>query len=446
MVTVADLLSYVASGIVIIAAIIKLCTIRPSRPTPAQRHLLIALFAFAMAHALAVPTTQLITAHVDPFPYATNLVSHALAMLAGYSLVAMLAYALDSRTAPSQSRGRATIAIPAIALSTMLTLLLASDVGFGDEFTAVSAKHGSLIAYQLVFLGYMSFCASRIVLLLRSYLSRRDIQVTMRWGLRAVVFGAGAGIVWIIWAILVMATTHADRPLVEHPTIVAEVVGAVCITLMALGSTMSAWGARIHRTIRNCRLKRALRDITPLWRLLTTVIPDVTLRQPNLTDPELLLYRRVIEIRDAQRRLLSYVPPGIPTQVVLLASARERRLDTIAVRTEAAALVIAIDAYRARRRQPTEQSWIRFPDSTQPSRLDEARWLIRVHAAMRDDRAVGRVVAWAHRQVGTDPAQSDPDVGVGDTSTVRWRCPLIAAIASFRRRRSTYVVPDRPAR
>jgi hypothetical protein len=397
----ADLLSYVASGIVFLAALIKLCAIRPASPTPAQRHLLIALVAFAPAHALAVPTTQLITAQVDPFPYATNLVSHALAMLAGHSLVAMLCHALDNPTAPSRTRRRALTALLVIALVTMLGLLVASDVEFQGDFTATAAHHAALVAYQVVFLAFMGFCASRFILLLRRYLSRPDVQPVMRWGLRGVVLGAGVGLVWIAWAVLTMATTYADRPLVEHPAVVAELVGAVCVTFMGLGSTLSAWGGWMQRTIHGWRVLGALRAITPLWRLLATVLPEIGLRQATLTHPELLLYRRVIEIRDAQRRLLSYVPAGIDASV-RLACAREHRLDTIAIRIEAAALVAAIDAYRAGRRQPAQPARLRDPATTQPTPLAEARWLIRVHAAMRHDQTVARVVDQARRR--QDPA------------------------------------------
>jgi hypothetical protein len=398
----ADLLSYVASGIVFLAALIKLCAIRPASPTPAQRHLLIALVAFAPAHALAVPTTQLLTAPVDPFPYATNLASNALAMLAGHSLVAMLCHALGGHPAPSSpTRRRALTALLVIALVTMLGLLLASDVEFQGEFAATAAHHTSLVAYQVVFLAFMGFCAARFMLLLRQYLSRPDVEPVMRWGLRGVVLGAGVGLLWIAWAILTMATTYIDRPLVEHPAVVAEVVGAVCVTFMGLGSTLSAWGGWLQRTIHGWRVLGALRGITPLWRLVATVLPEIALHQATLTHPELLLYRRVIEIRDAQRRLLSYVPPGIDASV-RLACAREHRLDTIAIRIEAAALVAAIDGYRAGRRQPAQPARVRDPDITQPTRLAEARWLIRVHAAMRYDRTVAWVVDQARcRQ---DPA------------------------------------------
>lgn len=398
--TVADLLTYGAAGVALLAAVGRWCSILPASPTSAQRHLLVALAAIALSLVFVAPATQAATVSIDPFSYATQLTSSVLAMLAAYCVVAMLANVIAEAGMTSR-RAYGHLAMPLVTAGTMTVLLAVADVEFTGDFTAAAAQHPLLAAHHVVYLGYLGSRMTRFTMLMRRYVRRPDARPLMRRGMLVVLLAALVGLLWLAWTILTMVMVHAGRPVVRDPAAVAYLLGATAATLMALGATLPAWGGWLHRTMHRCRVNRALRGITPLWRLLATMLPEITLRQPTLTHPELLLYRRVIEIRDAQRRLLGYAPNGIDTQI-LLASAHQCRLDTIAIRTEAAALVAAIDGYRTGCRQPREPSTIRYPDATRPTRLAEARWLIRVHTAMRHDHAVAHVVAWARRQIDSD--------------------------------------------
>jgi hypothetical protein len=402
--TVADLLTYMAAGVALFAAIGRFRSIRPAALTPAQRHLLVALIAIAPSLIFVAPMTQAATAPIDPFPYATQLASSALAMLASYCVVAMLAHVVaDPRPAARRARGH--LAWLAAAIAIMTALLVAADVEFAGDFTMAAAHDRLLAAHQVVYFCYLGSRTGRFIGLMRRYVARPDTRPLMRRGMFIVLLAAIAGQLWLLWSVLTMVMIHTGQPLVRDPTITGHVLGATAATLMALGSTLPAWGGWLHRTIHRARVHRALRDITPLWRLLATALPEITLPQPALNNPELLLYRRIIEIRDAQRRLLGYVPLGIDEQI-LLANAREHRLDMIAIRMEAAALAAAIEAYRAGRRQPHEPTWIHYPETTQPTRLAEAQWLIRVHAAMRHNATVARVVQWARPRLnGTRSVQ-----------------------------------------
>lgn len=394
----ADLTTYGAAGVALLAALVRWRSIRPARPTPAQRHLLVALVAIALSLVFVAPATQAATAPIDPFPYATQLACSILAMLAAYSVVAMLAHVIADAGMTSR-RAYPDLAILLGAVVIMTVLLLAADVEYTGDFTAAAAHHPVLAAHHVVYLGYLGSRITQFSRLMRRYARRPDARPLMRRGMFVVRLAAVFGLLWLAWTALTMVMTTAVRPSVCDPATIAHLLGATAATLMALGATLPAWGGWLHRTIHRHRVNRALRDITPLWRLLATMLPEITLRQPALTHPELVLYRRIIEIRDAQRRLLSYVPHGIQPRI-LQASADHRRLDTIAIRTEAVALVTAIDAYRAGRHPLTQTSEIRYLNTTQPTRLAEGRWLIRVHAAMHHDRTVARVAAWARQQLG----------------------------------------------
>jgi hypothetical protein len=161
-----------------------------------------------------------------------------------------------------------------------------------------------------------------------------------------VLLAAVVGHLWLLWTVLTMVMIHAGRPVVRDPAVVANLLGATAARLMALGATPAGLGrvdaspppplphrpgvARHHPAVAAAG-HRAARD---------------RLASDRHGGPGLLLYRR--GHRDPRTRSAgcsATFPHGLQTQV-LLASAQHRRLDTIALRTEAAALVAAIDATR----------------------------------------------------------------------------------------------------
>jgi hypothetical protein len=400
--TVTDLLIYLAAATALVAAASRWRSIRPATPTRAQRHLLIALAAIAPALALVAPATQAAITPIEPFGYATAMLSCALAMLAAYCVVAMLAHLVTSTGRRTAWRPVGHIATLIGTVATMTGLLLVADVDAQDDLTTAAGQHPLLAAHQLVYFAYLGACTTRFILLLRRYLARPDARPLMRRGIGVVVTAAIVGQVWLAWKILTQVLAAANWRVVDNPAAIAHLLGVTATILIAAGSTLPVWGSWLQRTIHRWRVERALRDITPLWRLLATMLPDISLRQAVLVHPEVLLYRRVIEIRDAERRLLGYAHPHTDRDV-LLACTREHRIDKIAIRTEAAALATAINAYRAGHRTPADPARVHYPYTRHLDPLAEARWLIQVYAAMRYDRIVARIVDRARRQLRGAP-------------------------------------------
>jgi len=144
------------------------------------------------------------------------------------------------------------------------------------------------------------------------------------------------------------------------------------------------------------RVWRATRHLTPLWRRVVAEVPQVRLSDVDvgaLTSVERAqyrLYRRVLEIRDAQLLLRPYIPPEIPEWA--FAAANKRGLDPVAadVLLEAAELDAALDAHRAGQRHHPEVVDVvmpRYPSET-PGVLTEACQLIRVGTALHSDPAL----------------------------------------------------------
>ncbi|NUS45449.1 MAG: hypothetical protein HOQ24_17375 [Mycobacteriaceae bacterium] len=144
----------------------------------------------------------------------------------------------------------------------------------------------------------------------------------------------------------------------------------------------------IHR-----RMRRDIRNLVPLWRRMVTELPQVRLDgvdENSLAGVERAryrLYRRVIEIRDAQLVLRPYIPPEIPGWA--LAAARARGLDPVTsdVLLEAAELGAALDAYRAGRQHHAGVVDVVLPrcDAAAPDVLAEVRRLVQVDTALRGD-------------------------------------------------------------
>lgn len=417
-----DALGYVAAVIVMIAAIVKYRSIRPARPTPAQRHLLIMLVAVVPAHVLSMPRTQAATAAIDPVPFATAFVSHAMAMVAGTSLVMMLAHALDDPlSALIRARRREATAVLLVALVVMATLLVASGIKADGQFVVVAARHPALVAYYLVFVAYMAFCTARLIALLRRFLSR-PVEPLMRWGMRGVVVGAGVGQVYLAWTVLAMIDSNTSRLVTDYAWAVAQALGAICVLCLAVGSTLSVVAPRLLRAIRQRRARQALRQLTPLWERLVTTLPDVAFPQAEVAEPQDVLYRRVIEVLDAQVRLSEHISPALHAAVLAGIGGRGATDRRRAIRTEAALLAVAIDAYRAGC-PATDSTVVTDRGEDTPDVLLEASRLIAVDVAMRYDPVVARVTLAARTQLGalaprTPAVQDLPAVTAGSRAAV----------------------------
>ncbi|WP_435590585.1 MAB_1171c family putative transporter [Nocardia sp. bgisy118] len=93
------------------------------------------------------------------------------------------------------------------------------------------------------------------------------------------------------------------------------------------------------------RTGRELRTLRPLWRDLTTAVPEVVLRPAagRITEPDSRLYRMVVETRDALQHLRMYMPRNDSGELGIAAYARR-----IAQAVDAKAAGVAPSTERAR--------------------------------------------------------------------------------------------------
>jgi hypothetical protein len=156
---------------------------------------------------------------------------------------------------------------------------------------------------------------------------------------------------------------------------------------LVLAPTTGAWRPTLGDLPARERIHRATRRLTPLWQLVTNAFPHVQLDAPPLSRAarsEYRLYRRVLEIRDAQLALRPYIPPEASAQA--LAASRERNLDPLAadVLLEAMELAAALNAYRTGQPpHPEFDNAIPAKHSpVPPDLLAEAQWLTKVASTL----------------------------------------------------------------
>ncbi|MBK8078479.1 MAG: hypothetical protein IPK24_23760 [Kineosporiaceae bacterium] len=154
-------------------------------------------------------------------------------------------------------------------------------------------------------------------------LSRRLVGVPGPWlrrGLRLVEVSAALGLVYCAVAMAVEA--GLPWPRVVDGQRLAEAVATAMESALILGVVLPAWGPRLFAGWTWWSYVREYRALGPLWSDLRApgrgpahgpVLAPARSWRPD--DAEHRLYRRMIEIRDAQLALRPYVDPGLVAAV-----------------------------------------------------------------------------------------------------------------------------------
>jgi hypothetical protein len=136
----------------------------------------------------------------------------------------------------------------------------------------------------------------------------------LRTGLRLLSAGAVVGLLFMVNRLLYLLTHAAGSKALDAPfyvNYVSRSLLAMALLLIAAGGALPALGG-VRRWVAHYR---ALHRLRPLWRELCTAVPSVVLGDPPGRLEEVLplrslglrLYRRIIEIRDAQWLLVGDV-------------------------------------------------------------------------------------------------------------------------------------------
>lgn len=258
-----------------------------------------------------------VTALVDQATGVANisvLLKNILGLLATMSAMSF-ADAIVEDTSPRTRRRRLlanTALITAILAMIALFVVIPRHEG-GPDFVDAQATNPAVGAYGVLF----QLCLGTTLLWIsRGYWRywRSTDSGVLRVTLLLFNLGLGIGAVYVLNRLVFLISHLAGSQLVQGPVyvVVSTTLFAVALLLVAIGS--SAYGCRIawHHVGHYLALHR----LYPLWRALSEAVPDVVLGSAptrrtdlcTLRGLSLRLYRRNIEIRDAQWVLHDHVP------------------------------------------------------------------------------------------------------------------------------------------
>ncbi|MFI9366861.1 MAB_1171c family putative transporter [Kitasatospora sp. NPDC053057] len=211
---------------------------------------------------------------------------------------------------------RGGLALLGTVLGLRLALITAAAPGLAGEDLTVGPELSARLAlagYTAVGMLHTTVC---LIALLRELVRRTRAAGPGRLGigLRLLTGGLVAGLLWNAWSmddvLRAAATGSQDGP---EDTLCA-VLGGLCAALIAAGLGSTLWPTAAGAVRGWLRAHRHYRALTPLWRDLHTVLPEIALdpaRRLPLPprDPQFALYRRIIEIHDARLILRQHRDP-----------------------------------------------------------------------------------------------------------------------------------------
>nr|WP_206269441.1 MAB_1171c family putative transporter [Streptomyces antioxidans] len=229
----------------------------------------------------------------------------------------------------------------ALTLVTMVTLFCAAS-SFGerpDDFAVTNARYYP--TYMIVYLTGHTVNQIDVGILGWRY-AKVAPTPWLRRGLMLIALSLPLSLAYIVSrfadviAGLLETTGHRWEP-------AAQIGVALSTVSKTIGWTIPDWGRHVTKIWAWIDYRRAYRQLAPLHAKVTSHAPDVVL-DPGDVDIRTRLYRLVVEIRDAQWRLRTWMTPAVAEEARQQAVAAGLRDEDLAATVEAAQLAAAMQA------------------------------------------------------------------------------------------------------
>ncbi|WP_144081669.1 MAB_1171c family putative transporter [Micromonospora wenchangensis] len=299
---------FVTTG-TILASTAILSAAGDSARTPARTALTVSLGTLGLSFLIQSPAARgaqnLVVTNLG------QLTGNGTTLVAAYALQVMVLHILYGR-ADAVVRARRWLVALLLALAAMTSLFLSTPTP-ADRFTSPDAP-GGIVAYYLVFTGYLGATVTSLFLLIHQYAAHTSDRM-MRINLVLQQWACVTGMIYFAGRIAALSLNRLgidveqdDRfGLIEF--VVAAVVPGVGVTLSMTGVVLKTVGR--WRQYRNTH-----RRLRPLWEAAREVRPHAVLPVPHgRGGARLRLYRRVIEIQDAQLAAGQRVGAGLRRQI-----------------------------------------------------------------------------------------------------------------------------------
>jgi len=328
------------AGVAFVAFAWKLRRVVRSGFEPAQIWLAGVFFTFAWTYGVILPGVWYPLSEAFGLPNVSGLLSH-LGVVFGITCqqVVVLHLAHERAVAWRKAAPR-MLAMCGVAATMIVLFLVAGDFDVDHPTDFAVTKAASNPWYLSLYLGAYATAqidTTRLVWRFR----RAASSVWLRRGLGLVVassvllgiyiLGRAAGVV----AGLLGSTGHAWEPITALAVTAGSIVYLVAWILPDVGPRLSALWMWLDTF-------RAHRELAPIHRDLTARVPDVVLDVP--ADRRTRLYRVLVEIRDAQWQLRTWMDPAVTREATERATAAGLTGDELAAVVEAAQLRAALRA------------------------------------------------------------------------------------------------------
>ncbi|MCE7009788.1 hypothetical protein LWC34_44305 [Kibdelosporangium philippinense] len=393
------MVDYVKYAVGVLCLVIAVFKARQGTVNTAARYA-VACFALLGLAAFAIAPGTLRLIHTfEPLPNFGRWIGNGLVIVAGWCVIAILAY-----TVREGARARRLVVlhgvIAGLVVLAMGVLLFAGDTQFEIEFVTVYGNRPTIAAYLTLFSAYCAAGLGAFVALIRRY-SAAATDRALRVGLNIMMLGAFAGLLWALWKTVVLVINRLSASPVAAEAEVTALLSSTAAALIAVGGVVPL----VARPIRRARTARRLRALEPLWSELHGVLPEIKLA---VDDDDFGVYRRVIEIRDANLALRAYCHPEVRAWATEAAQQRGITGDQIEVLVEAAVTASAIEAHAAGVRYHPDPRTAESPNAGTGDINAERDWLIRVSQAFAKDPTVRDIRERVRTEVTSTAARPVP--------------------------------------
>lgn len=350
-----DLAIYSISAVSLLLGLFRFPFARGSDVHPVVRYRTVFALCLAAAMALLTPASVDSIDRLIPLPNLVVLLGDEL-RVGAVGALALAAATLQTQRGRRPTPSCQAVLLPAVLCADAVLFALAHTRDDEANIVVTGSMHRfSLAEYNALLTLFTCWCLGLFALTLAR--RTRDLGTgSLRVGLRVVVCSAVVGMVWSAWGVDDVVTVLVSGTQGGGEDDVSGLLGSVCIVLAAAGGTVSVWRPTWAAARSWSAAYRKYRTLQPLWRAVHEVVPEIVLAPRSRwtawlppREAQFALYRRVIEIRDAQFALRPVLDElggsgGDPGRTWVDEALRCHRAEPHAATREAAGLAAALAA------------------------------------------------------------------------------------------------------
>lgn len=173
------------------------------------------------------------------------------------------------------------------------------------RFGSQAQMSGRMTLFISAFLVYLAYAVTRLLVGCVRY--SRSAPLVMRRGLRLMAAGCVSGLGYVAVKLSAVTLRHLDAPMTYAvESSIGRLLAVLAGVLVAVGASLPTLAVGWRQLNEWYTDYQAHRRLYPLWKAMTTAVPEIALDPPSgrvvdalrVRQVHLRLYRRIIELRD----------------------------------------------------------------------------------------------------------------------------------------------------